>query len=317
MNEIRLSICMPTRNYGSYIGAAIESVLNQIESDVEIVVLDSGSADSTREIVEGYAARQTCVRYFYQQEPGGIDRDMARSVELAAGKYCWLLSADDALAPGALKRILAAFAEGGELLLANRWWCDDHLKPLRIDPWLASESENRVFDLTNDKDAAAYLESARSMGALFSFMSCIGFRRVCWCDAPVDASVSGTHYAHIQRLFAMARSGINLTYLADPLILCRGGSDSFRTGGLAARLLIDLRGILAISKSVFPYDLALQRAFCGVLKREHPLRRWVRAYREAPDLKLWSDIDQLLEVFGYSLLARQLIRGAGALLRLG
>lgn len=315
MSEIRLSVCMPTRNYGAYIGAAIESVLNQIELGVEIVVLDSGSNDNTREIVEGYAARQACVRYFFQQEPGGIDRDMARSVELAAGEHCWLLSADDALAPGALKRILHEFDAGNDLLLANRWWCDARLTPQRRESWLSDEGQDRVVDFSDSGQVLAYLTAARSVGALFSFMSCIGFRREPWLRAAADAALIGTHYAHIQRLFAVARSGVKLDYIAAPLVLCRGGSDSFRAGGLAGRLLIDLRGFLAVGRSVFPDSTALQQAFFAVLKREHALRRWARAYSEKPDRELWQDIERLLAVFGYSSLERRLIRGAGALLR--
>jgi GT2 family glycosyltransferase len=93
MSEVRLSACMPTRNYGAYIGAAIESVLKQIEHGVEIVVLDSGSSDNTRDIVEGYAARQACVRYFCWRESDGIDQDRARTVELVAGLLAaaWLI----------------------------------------------------------------------------------------------------------------------------------------------------------------------------------------------------------------------------------
>ena len=315
MSEVRLSVCMPTRNYGAYIGAAIESVLEQIEPGVEIVVLDSGSSDNTREIVEGHAARQACVRYFYQPEPGGIDRDMARSVELAAGEHCWLLSADDALAPGALKRILHEFGAGNDLLLANRWWCDARLTPLRRETWLSGANEDRTVDFSAPGQALAYLAAARSVGALFSFMSCIGFRREHWLCAAADASLIGTHYAHIQRLFAVGRSGIRLCYIDAPLILCRGGSDSFRAGGLAGRLLIDLRGFLAVGRSVFPDSMALQQAFFAVLKREHALRRWARAYSERPDRDLWQDVEQLLELFGYSSLERRLIRGAGSLLR--
>lgn len=315
MSEVRLSVCMPTRNYGAYIGAAIESVLEQIEPGVEIVVLDSGSSDKTREIVEGYAARQACVRYFYQHEPGGIDRDMARSVEIAAGEHCWLLSADDALAPGALKRVLDEFGAGSNLVLTNRWWCDAHLTPLRRESWLSDEGQDRVVDFSDSGQALAYLMAARSVGALFSFMSCIGFRREHWLNAAADATLIGTHYAHIQRLFAVARSGIRLHYIDAPLVLCRGGSDSFRAGGLAGRLLIDLRGFLAVGRSVFPDSTALQQAFFAVLKREHSLRRWARAYSEKPDRELWQDIERLLAVFGYSSLERRLIRGAGTLLR--
>lgn len=314
MSEVRLSFCMPTHNYGAYIGAAIESVLGQIEPGVEIVVLDSGSSDSTREIVEGHAARQDCVRYFYQEKPGGIDRDMARSVALAAGEHCWLLSADDALAPGALHRILEEFERGHDILLANRIWCDTSLRPVRPEAWLAGANRDRVVNFARVDESLAYLEDARSLGALFSFMSCIGFRREAWMRARVDASLIGTNYMHVQRLFSMGRDGARLKYIAAPLVLCRGGSDSFREAGLASRLLMDLKGFLELARSIFPDSEALQAAFRAVVKREHPWPRWVRARSETRDPAPWKEIERLLVVYGFNSAQLFLINALGKML---
>ena len=310
----KVSFCIPTFNYGPFIGRAIESVLAQMEPGVEIVVLDGGSVDQTRDVVEKLAASHRCVRYVYQPERGGIDRDLARSVELASGEYCWLLSADDALAPGALHRILDEFERGPDLLLANRIWCDANLMPVRPEAWLRGANSDRVVNFAHADESLVYLEDAHSLGALFSFMSCIGFRREAWMRARVDATLIGTNYAHVQRLFGMGRDGARLKYIAVPLVLCRGGSDSFSEAGLASRLLIDLKGFLELARSIFPDNEALQATFRAVVKREHPWPRWVRARSETRDAARWKEIERLLVVYGFNSAQLFLINALGKML---
>lgn len=316
MSAPKLSFCMPTYNYGAYIGAAIESILSQIEAGIEIVVLDSGSTDRTRQIVEEMACRHPEVRYFWRAKRGGIDRDLASSVELAGGEYCWLLSADDSLQRGALRRMMGELGGGCDILLCNRIWCDEKLKPVKHESWLGNGSADRVVDLAQAAEVSRYLEDARSLGALFSFMSSIVFRREAWMQARADDSLLGSHYAHVQRLFSVGRQGGRLKYIAEPLVLCRGGADSFREGGLAERLLIDLRGFLRLSEELFQGDPALRTAFLAVLRREHPWKRWVRMRAETRDGAQWREVARLLRAAGYSQATIAVASVAGAALRL-
>src|SRR5580658_6364649 len=80
---MRLSICIPTYNFGAFIGETLESIAAQLQDGVEVVVLDGGSTDETAEVVGAFAQRHPQIRYHRQPERGGIDRDMARTVALA------------------------------------------------------------------------------------------------------------------------------------------------------------------------------------------------------------------------------------------
>lgn len=315
MKAVRLSFCMPTHNYGRFIGAAIRSILNQGVPDCEVIVLDGGSTDDTAQVVAGMAASHPNVKYFHQPDRGGIDADLERSVELAAGDYCWLLSADDALREGALDRMLRELEQGYDLLLCNRVWCDAELRPIKSESWLGGDPGDRELNLADRHEVAAYLSDARSLGALFSFMSCIVFRRAAWGCSASAQSLRGTNYAHVARLFAIGSRGGRFRYMADPLVLCRGGADSFRAGGLASRLLIDLQGYQAIADALFPGDDTLRRAVKSLVRKEHPWHRWVRARSEACDVGQWKRIEQLLDEFGYDSAAIRLIDPAGRMLR--
>lgn len=295
-----VSICMPTYNNAAYIGDALRSSLLHGGDEVEVVVLDGGSTDNTAAVVLAIAQRDARVRYVRQAERGGIDRDLARSVELARGEYCWLLSADDAFVDGALARVAAECRAGHELLLANRVWCDVALRPVIAHAWLANGAADETFDFSDRRQLRAWLSRAASLGALFSFMSVIGFRRSRWLAANTTPALVGSNYAHVERLFAMARQGARLKYIAEPLVLCRSGNDSFAAAGVAARLAIDLRGFLALSQAIFPEDERLQRAFREVLRREHSWRVWMYAREVTPDARRWREMEDLLREYGLS-----------------
>jgi abequosyltransferase len=307
---------MPTYNYGRFIAHALRSIPDTDTCGVEIVVLDGGSTDDTTAMVAEVGSTRPNVRYFRRNERGGIDADLARSVDLATGEYCWLLSADDALAEGALDRMLEEIDQGYDLVLCNRIWCDHELRPIRPQAWLNGEQADRVVALDDRAACSAYLASARSLGALFSFMSCIVFRRAAWLAAADEPALAGSHYAHVARLLSIGLTGGRLKYVADPLVLCRGGTDSFRAGGLLSRLMIDLRGYQAVAAAVFPRDEALQGEVKSVVRREHPWRRWLKARSETTDVQQWKEAEAMLGSFGYSRSGVRLVDPLGRALRL-
>jgi glycosyltransferase involved in cell wall biosynthesis len=116
---IRLSICIGTYNREQYIRATLDSVMEQLEDDCEIVVSDNASTDRTRCIVQEYAGRCNRVRYFRNETNLGIDRNFDNAVEQANGEYCWLMSDDDVLKPGAIRRVLLALQHATSVVIAN------------------------------------------------------------------------------------------------------------------------------------------------------------------------------------------------------
>jgi glycosyltransferase involved in cell wall biosynthesis len=93
-----ISIIIPCYNHGQYLPEAFASVWEQQYPAVEIIVVDDGSTDSTREIAQRYPS----VIYIYQQNQG---LSAARNTGIAAstGQYLVFLDADDWLLPGALE----------------------------------------------------------------------------------------------------------------------------------------------------------------------------------------------------------------------
>jgi len=87
----QVSVIIPTYNRAHVLGEAIESVLAQTYDDLELIVVDDGSQDGTRDVVASYSSRLT---YLYQ-ENRGVSAARNRGIEQARGSYLSFLDSDD------------------------------------------------------------------------------------------------------------------------------------------------------------------------------------------------------------------------------
>ena len=94
-----VSIIIPTYNYAGYLSTAIASCLRQTYKALEIIVVDDGSTDNTREITEGYGSS---IVYIYQ-ENSGVSAARNSGLEVAAGDFIAFLDADDYLTEDAIQ----------------------------------------------------------------------------------------------------------------------------------------------------------------------------------------------------------------------
>jgi glycosyltransferase involved in cell wall biosynthesis len=104
-------VIIPCYQQAHFLGDAIDSVVTQGYSNVEVIVVNDGSHDATAAV----AARYPTVRYVYQ-ENAGLAAARNRGLSLVSGEYVVFLDADDRLLPGALRaqvRHLAANRSAG------------------------------------------------------------------------------------------------------------------------------------------------------------------------------------------------------------
>ena len=130
-SNYKLSICIPTYNRAAYIGETLASIISQSSDDIEIVIVDGASTDNTADVVNEFQGRFENIHYHREKQNNGIDTDLAKSVALAQGEYCWLMSSDDILAAGAIQRILTEIKEGMEIYLCNKIICTKGMIPVR------------------------------------------------------------------------------------------------------------------------------------------------------------------------------------------
>lgn len=101
-----ISVVVTCFNLERYIGEALESVLGQEEAGaLEVIVVDDGSTDGSRDLVGQYPG----VRLIARQENGGVLNAMLDGVEAASGNIICLLDGDDLWRPRKIREVRAAF----------------------------------------------------------------------------------------------------------------------------------------------------------------------------------------------------------------
>jgi GT2 family glycosyltransferase len=106
MSKGLVSIVVPTYNRAYCLRRTIDSVLTQTYPHFEIVLVDDGSTDNTRELVEGMVARDSRIRYFYHPN-AGVCAARNCGLRAAKGDYVALLDSDDVWKPWKLEVQLA------------------------------------------------------------------------------------------------------------------------------------------------------------------------------------------------------------------
>ena len=107
-HKILLSICIATYNRANFIGATIESIVSQVNDNIEIIIIDGASPDNTQQVIREYQKNFTQIKYYRLLEKGGVDRDYCKAIEFAKGTYCWLFTDDDILDQNAVNTVLTA-----------------------------------------------------------------------------------------------------------------------------------------------------------------------------------------------------------------
>ena len=218
----KLSICIATYNRGKFIAETLDSILYQMQPGVELIVVDGASPDNTEEVMKEYLFHYPEIRYYRESVNAGIDGDYDKAVGYALGTYCWLMTDDDILKPGAIKKVLFELDGLRDLVVVN--------------------AETRIADLTKiliakqlviDGDrsyAKNEIESffTECIGYL-SFIGCVVVRRKFWMERD-RRSFYGTLFIHVGVIFQQPRIE-NVYIISDPQLIIRYGNAMWTSRG--------------------------------------------------------------------------------------
>lgn len=98
-----ISVIIPAYNHEKFIGAAVDSVLQQSWQDLELLVVDDGSTDRTAEVVKSYEDPR--LSYFYQENQDAFNT-INRGLGMAKGEYITILNSDDVYSTNRLERMV-------------------------------------------------------------------------------------------------------------------------------------------------------------------------------------------------------------------
>lgn len=308
MNMPLLSICIPTYNRAEYLGAALDSVLNQLSlgqcASIEICVSDNASTDDTDEVVRSKSDLGVCsIVYSKNTSNLGFDLNVKNVVGMASGQYCWILGSDDVLAPGSidcfLSKLKASVSPSDIYIFPRRSFFSDNLYG-DLTQWLTPKGVLKLnYDFSVRGEFEEYLAAACSLGAGFSYISSMIFSRQCWLDIYIPESVIGSFYVHAFVLAKICHRGGTLEYLDGSYIFCRLGNDSFASEGRIKRVLVDYRAYQLFS-DILELTGDRRQRYLSLLKLEHSYFKIFKHMCHPATFRERKQFGQVLVEFGYS-----------------
>lgn len=151
---MQVSVVIPVFNSAASIEQALESVLSQTVLPAEIVVVDDGSTDSTREVVERFGAPVRCIA----QANRGVAAARNRGVRESGGEWIAFLDADDTWEPVKLERQLSLLARHPQVTWLSCGYIQHDLRrnERRVRVW-PTDAEDLVFEDALPALATEYL----------------------------------------------------------------------------------------------------------------------------------------------------------------
>ena len=146
----KVSVIIPAYNSEQFIGETLDSLVRQTLDDIEAVIINDGSTDSTQSIIDGYTKKYPWIKSYFQ-ENAGVSATRNNGLTKATGKYVVFLDADDTYSDTSLEAFykageahdadivlgrLATFGDGikGEYsVVADRLAKKDEIDPFDID----------------------------------------------------------------------------------------------------------------------------------------------------------------------------------------
>lgn len=116
--NLKVSVIMPAFNSERYIERSVKSVLSQTHENLELIVVDDGSADRTAAILRRLASDDSRLRYIRTENHGPAEaRNAALKLISSDVDYVTFIDADDELLPDALSYALESAGSGADLIL--------------------------------------------------------------------------------------------------------------------------------------------------------------------------------------------------------
>ncbi len=102
-----VSIVCPTYNRAAYLAEAVESVLKQSYKNIELIVVDDCSTDSTPILMEYFCKKDKRVKYIVNRHNEGISCARNIGIKASNGSYIAVMDSDDIMSPDRIKKSLA------------------------------------------------------------------------------------------------------------------------------------------------------------------------------------------------------------------
>ena len=234
MTQPRLAICIPTHHgRADFLRDALESVWSQLgdvpPGGVTVCVSDNASEDGTEALMRALSEQHPGLVIYHRHPKNlGFIPNMLQVMQSASGEYGWLLSSDDRIAPGGLRRVYEALGSKPNLAgLTMRFQAYDTSMTCPLDP----VPEALYPDDREQSHLYSSLEEAfRQCGSLAGYVSGQVYHRGLW-QAAVETLGSARieaagYFPYMLLLGEMLKQQPCWLWLPEPSVENRLGNDS-------------------------------------------------------------------------------------------
>lgn len=116
--KVRVSVAMTTYNGEKYIKEQIDSILNNLDKDDELIISDDGSKDNTISIIKEYLKKDSRIK-FINGPKNGIKQNFANSIQECKGEYIFLSDQDDIWLDNKVEEVLKTFRDEQCILIVH------------------------------------------------------------------------------------------------------------------------------------------------------------------------------------------------------
>ncbi len=117
-----ISVVVPCYNRSNLIKKCIDSVLNQTFKDFELIIIDNGSTDDTKAVVQSYIDRDSRVKYFWQENTGSPAGSRNSGIRNSSGEWISFLDSDDRWLDNKLEVVSKEIKHSTEQTIAISHW---------------------------------------------------------------------------------------------------------------------------------------------------------------------------------------------------
>lgn len=157
MKKPLISVVIPAYNHEKFIGPAIDSVLNQSQGDLELIIVDDGSTDNTANVIQAYTDSR--ISYTWQENQDAYNT-INRGMSMARGQYISILNSDDVYTTDRFEKCLQAIEQHkAQVVFSDVTPINDQGEQLR-DPnfgWNAWHQKNREYYFRYDDVYTGFL----------------------------------------------------------------------------------------------------------------------------------------------------------------
>tara|TARA_R110000868_G_scaffold162205_6_gene393245 strand:- start:1946 stop:3085 length:1140 start_codon:yes stop_codon:yes gene_type:complete len=150
----QISVIVPSYNHAQYLPERLMSIKNQSYSNIEIILLDDASKDSSAKILREFQVtepRVSCVD-INQHNSGSVNQQWLKGLRHAKGEFIWIAESDDVASPDFLTRLYQQFTNVPDLGLA---YCDSQVIDEKGDPVESYDYRFKYFKNIWDKSFVA------------------------------------------------------------------------------------------------------------------------------------------------------------------